>query len=52
MEAFEAVLNSDSLSLFGADVPDVVVSLMGSVKAGFTYATLSLQLEEEMMSFR
>ncbi|KAG8007688.1 Protein/nucleic acid deglycase DJ-1, partial [Nibea albiflora] len=37
-------------SLFGADVQGVPVSVMGSVKAGFTHVTISLQLEEEVMS--
>lgn len=50
MEAFGAVFFPDLLSLFGADVQAVLVSVMGSVKAGFTCVTLSLQLEEEVMS--
>ena len=34
----------------GADVQGVPVSVMGSVKAGFTHVAISLQLEEEVMS--
>lgn len=45
-----SLLPPDLLSLFRADVPGVPVSVMCSVKAGFTHVTISLQLEEEVMS--
>lgn len=42
---------ADLLSLFGADVQCVLVSVMGSVKAGLHMSPYRYNLEEEVMSW-
>lgn len=49
-EASGTVFLPNLQSVFGADVWAVLVSVMDNVRAGFTYVTLSLQLEEEITS--